>query len=807
MVRKLPLMKCSCCETEITSEWAHSGPWSALACPKCGMVEILHPDVPLIEPAKRRRLSTKARLSLFMGVLATCAITAWLLGFCDTAKPSPTTTLTADTQQTDGGKSRGKGKEGASVGAGAGAGIGSGDGPGTEGPTASTEGQTGDSDSESESKEPETDNSDPQSQEPDDDNADGDDNTEGDEPKAEPQTPSDPIPPTDELESDSPKPDPDQELRSSDNQPPDAEDKQPTAPRPPKTDDPDAPPSTSPSDGQTGATEGDTDVGDPTYAVGPAVLFSGLPAVCAMAIATDRMMMATGHQDGCVRLWGLPNNLRENRTIRRDSTVPHAIAFSNGGQYLAVLSRHRVELYGLPERDKLLEIKSPAELTALAFSGDDSHLATAERDGGVTVRKLSDLSAEHRLPGHGGVLAVAWCEDRNQFAVASADNVVRFWSPDGKPATVSLTGHWDWVSGIGVSESARMLVTSSWDRTLRAWDIDTMSELAVWRGHTSRAVAVAVSPDGQLAASGTDTGVVKVWDTFAGMELATFRDHTQTIAAIAFITDELVVSVSEDGSAKVFHALTGVGKAIPEVGGPKSAKDRGTEAQQKQYMVYADSIQKGHEYLERKEYEQASDYFKKATEMRPDYAEAHYLLGDCLCRLERREQALASYQRAIELQPNSGWYRYRLGAALYELKRSDDAIKVLIKACERLSDVASPRLLLAHCYAQGEQYGDAVREYKNVLEQLPQSHEAYCGLGRAHSHLQAWDLAIDELRQALEIQPEFGTAYSDLIDVLLAVNPQRTAEASQWADLARSLGIELRSETAERLKKATGNAS
>ena len=48
----------------------------------------------------------------------------------------------------------------------------------------------------------------------------------------------------------------------------------------------------------------------------------------------------------------------------------------------------------------------------------------------------------------------------------------------------------------------------------------------------------------------------------------------------------------------------------------------------------------------------ALGYFGKALEIKPDYTEAHYNLGNTLQKLGRLDEAVASYNQAIALKPD-----------------------------------------------------------------------------------------------------------------------------------------------------------
>ena len=73
-------------------------------------------------------------------------------------------------------------------------------------------------------------------------------------------------------------------------------------------------------------------------------------------------------------------------------------------------------------------------------------------------------------------------------------------------------------------------------------------------------------------------------------------------------------------------------------------------------MQYYESItearkyyDEGINYFKTGEYEKAVEQFKKATESRPDYAEAYYWLGNCYKNLGESDKKVESFKKAIEL--------------------------------------------------------------------------------------------------------------------------------------------------------------
>ena len=71
---------------------------------------------------------------------------------------------------------------------------------------------------------------------------------------------------------------------------------------------------------------------------------------------------------------------------------------------------------------------------------------------------------------------------------------------------------------------------------------------------------------------------------------------------------------------------------------------------------------------------------RKAIELNPKYANAHYNLGNILRDLKKLSEAVISLKKAIKLKPNFFEAHRDLGICLYLLKDIDSAVKCIVKA-------------------------------------------------------------------------------------------------------------------------------
>ncbi len=110
-------------------------------------------------------------------------------------------------------------------------------------------------------------------------------------------------------------------------------------------------------------------------------------------------------------------------------------------------------------------------------------------------------------------------------------------------------------------------------------------------------------------------------------------------------------------------------------------------------------------------YDGAVSALNTAIELKPDYAEAHLLLGGIWELTNRSAQAIEEYRLALAAQPSYRPAQLQLGRMLVNLHRDREAIPELLPALEvDDSDTTSVMLLLAQAYANSGDIGKG-REY------------------------------------------------------------------------------------------------
>ena len=159
---------------------------------------------------------------------------------------------------------------------------------------------------------------------------------------------------------------------------------------------------------------------------------------------------------------------------------------------------------------------------------------------------------------------------------------------------------------------------------------------------------------------------------------------------------------------------------------------------------------------------QAKAAAQRALEIDESLAEAHTALGFYLSNYEwNRDGSEKEYRRAIELKPNYATAHHWLGADLASVKRFDDSLSEMRRAEELdpLSRIISTNLADTLVFAR--RYDEAIAQYKRVLVRDPSFSYAHRALGWVYGLKGMYPEAIAETGTSIKLN-NVGKGYLGL---------------------------------------------
>jgi len=204
----------------------------------------------------------------------------------------------------------------------------------------------------------------------------------------------------------------------------------------------------------------------------------------------------------------------------------------------------------------------------------------------------------------------------------------------------------------------------------------------------------------------------------------------------------------------------------------------------------------GVQEYEKGNYEKAIEYFTKAIELKPDYAEAYYNRGLAYLKIGSKytaegrknlNSAIADFSKAIELKPNYVDAYYSRGLAkiafihFYDKPFSQEieqlfesAIKDFKKSLSLDSEYYIAYAGLGNAYDRHGDFGKAIDAYEEALNHKDEilkkwGKEAlaniYYSAGRAYQRIDRLNTVKEFYEKALELNPNHGSALGHLVSV------------------------------------------
>jgi len=157
---------------------------------------------------------------------------------------------------------------------------------------------------------------------------------------------------------------------------------------------------------------------------------------------------------------------------------------------------------------------------------------------------------------------------------------------------------------------------------------------------------------------------------------------------------------------------------------------------------------------------QAELHFRRALELNPDYADAHYNLGLVMARRGADSDAATQFEQALSLDPFSVDARNELGVAYARLGRLGEAEDQFRTAIRLDSTNPAAHANLGLTRQQQGSLEDAIEHYQRAVELDPEQVNARMNLGSAMAARGRLREALHQYREVLRLKPDHALAKS-----------------------------------------------
>ena len=178
-------------------------------------------------------------------------------------------------------------------------------------------------------------------------------------------------------------------------------------------------------------------------------------------------------------------------------------------------------------------------------------------------------------------------------------------------------------------------------------------------------------------------------------------------------------------------------------------------------------------YQEQRNYEAASNTFKKLIELNPQDYESVFERGVILVKLRKFTDGIKLLEQAVQMNPEKKSAYASIGNAYQELKDWSQAAQAYGKYLETNPEDKKEVLLnQGYCYMQIEQYERAAKSFEGAMEVDPQDEKVYFQLAQAYEKARQLENAAHILEKMADMSPDQAERYYGLIIRLFDVAGQ-----------------------------------
>jgi WD40 repeat protein len=247
------------------------------------------------------------------------------------------------------------------------------------------------------------------------------------------------------------------------------------------------------------------------------------------------------------------------RIVGRQPGAVTCVAFTPDDTLLATGSHDgKARLYHCESGAPVAEFAAhEGWINSIAISADGRCLLTGGRDKTVRIWELPNGAKMSKIDAPDEVRCVAASRDR--FAAGCSNGSIMIWEAQTWASWPPLNGHSVAVLGVAFDGLGARLVSGSEDGVVQMWDL-TSDRRSLWKEklHDEAVSAVVFSPDGARVASASYDHTARLIDAHNGEEIRVLTGHTEPLRSVNFNPNGTRLATSSgDATARIWNTVTG----------------------------------------------------------------------------------------------------------------------------------------------------------------------------------------------------------------------------------------------------------